>query len=220
MRLHRLQRRIRDHIEHDVAVIRIERVEWRAGSGPCAGEARQSRGLQRQVERVLALKETGFSRPVDNQVQGAWDRRQPRQSCLIEPIGQRRGHRWPGAAAAGRRRRCRGIEIAAQPRRQIGGQSGRTFGQGLIAFQLVDPAGCEVEPAQARIHHLRRQRDFKLAHRLEHILRRMQNAGDRRNVEQAGRAFDGMHRAEQPVDPFLVIGRAFQRQQIRHRFEQ
>ena len=82
-----------------------------------------------------------------------------------------------------------------------------------MSFQLVNPGRHLVEAVKQRIDHGRIQRELVRADSAEQILAGMDHPGEARQVEQAGRALQGMDRAEHLVDQALGGRRALELQQ-------
>ncbi len=91
-------------------------------------------------------------------------------------------------------------------RRSIGRQGGG-------CAQGREPGLGLVEHGQQRAHHLGVDGPAALAQAAQGVLGRVQQALQRREVEQPHRAFQGMHRAEGVVQARGIARRSFERQQ-------
>ncbi|VUD75084.1 hypothetical protein MET9862_05724 [Methylobacterium symbioticum] len=105
------------------------------------------------------------------------------------------------------RRPLRGgaVEPAAQ-----GGDTARhdAFGirrQLLAGLERVDPVADEVEAVEKPVDNLRFEGEGAGAHLDEEVLRRVDQGGEGRHVEQAGRALQGVHRPEDVVQRIGVV---------------
>ncbi len=170
----------------------------------------------KQVERVLAAIEASVIRHIGHREQGGAARQglgERRQTVRLgqfgQPIGARRGggERAGGHDFIGVRNEC------AQAPGQVHRRPVGIIGQPAVPLQFIDPRGYPVERVEQRIGHRRVQRDHARADRAKQVLAGMQQAGEARHVEQAGRSLQRVDGAEHLIDQRLVRRIAFKLQQ-------
>ncbi len=117
-------------------------------------------------------------------------------------------------AGAPRRLGARLGQISAQVRGEGGGSFGGELGKPARRLDVGHPVPDLVDTSQQGIDDVRRAEDLAAAQGRQQVLADMQQPSHVRQVGNGGAAFERVKGAEDDVDAMLVVGRAFEREQL------